>query len=59
VVHPEWGPMSIIGNPIAMSATPAEPGITAPELGQHTEEVLLAAGYSWEDLARLREAGTI
>ncbi len=59
VVHPEWGPMSIVGNPIAMSETPAEPGITAPELGQHTEEVLLEAGYSWEDLDRLRERGAI
>ena len=57
VEHPEWGPISIVGNPIAMSETPAEPGITAPELGQHTEEVLLEAGYTWEDLERLRERG--
>jgi formyl-CoA transferase len=27
----------------------------APELGQHTEEVLLELGYSWEDIARLRD----
>jgi crotonobetainyl-CoA:carnitine CoA-transferase CaiB-like acyl-CoA transferase len=32
---------------------------TAPELGQHTEEVLQAAGYTGEDLARLREKGII
>ena len=31
----------------------------APELGQHTEEVLLAAGLSWEDLASLKDAGAI
>lgn len=30
-----------------------------PELGQHTEEVLLQAGYSWEDIASLSEAGAI
>ncbi len=59
VEHPEWGPISIVGNPIAMSETPAEPGITAPELGQHTEAVLLEAGYTWEDMERLRERGAI
>jgi crotonobetainyl-CoA:carnitine CoA-transferase CaiB-like acyl-CoA transferase len=30
-----------------------------PELGQHTEEVLLQAGYSWDDIASLSEAGAI
>lgn len=57
--HPEWGEMSAIGNPILMSETPAEPGVTAPELGQHTEEVLLELGYTWDDLGKLREAGAI
>jgi formyl-CoA transferase len=31
----------------------------APELGQHTEEVLLEAGYSWEEISRLRGSGAI
>jgi len=31
----------------------------APELGQHTEEVLLELGLSWEDVAGCREAGAI
>jgi crotonobetainyl-CoA:carnitine CoA-transferase CaiB-like acyl-CoA transferase len=31
----------------------------APDMGQHTEEVLLAAGYSWEELASLKDAGAI
>ena len=26
-----------------------------PELGQHTEEVLLTVGYDWEELGALRE----
>jgi crotonobetainyl-CoA:carnitine CoA-transferase CaiB-like acyl-CoA transferase len=30
-----------------------------PELGQHTEEVLLEAGYSWEDIASLSADGAI
>lgn len=30
-----------------------------PELGQHTEEVLLQAGYSWDDIAGLSADGAI
>jgi len=31
----------------------------APELGQHTEDILLGLGYSWDDIAALRDAGAI
>lgn len=31
----------------------------APEHGEHTEEVLLALGYSWDDIAALGAAGAI
>jgi crotonobetainyl-CoA:carnitine CoA-transferase CaiB-like acyl-CoA transferase len=31
----------------------------APEFGQHTEDVLLELGHSWEDIAELKEAGAI
>jgi crotonobetainyl-CoA:carnitine CoA-transferase CaiB-like acyl-CoA transferase len=31
----------------------------APDLGQHTEEVLLDLGLSWDDLAAAKEAGAI
>ena len=30
-----------------------------PGIGQHTEEVLLEMGHSWEDIARLKEQGAI
>jgi len=30
-----------------------------PEWGQHTEEVLLEFGYSWEEIAALREEGAV
>lgn len=45
--------------PVGFSATPADPAAWAPELGQHTEEVLLEAGYSWDDIAQLRDVGAI
>jgi crotonobetainyl-CoA:carnitine CoA-transferase CaiB-like acyl-CoA transferase len=31
----------------------------APDLGQHTEEVLLELGLTWEELAGYKEAGAI
>src|SRR5262249_15195031 len=37
------------------SATPRRP----PRLGEHTEEVLVGAGYATQDIERLREAGVI
>jgi crotonobetainyl-CoA:carnitine CoA-transferase CaiB-like acyl-CoA transferase len=36
---------------------PGHPQGPAPELSQHTEEVLLELGKSWEDIEALRDAG--
>jgi formyl-CoA transferase/CoA:oxalate CoA-transferase len=55
--HPDWGEITTVGFPIRFSETPASPGVAAPELGQHTEEVLLEAGFTWEELEELRAAG--
>jgi crotonobetainyl-CoA:carnitine CoA-transferase CaiB-like acyl-CoA transferase len=57
LVETDDGP--VVGLPVRFSATPASVGGAAPELGQHTEEVLLEHGYSWDDIAALREAGAI
>ena len=57
--HPEWGETVGMGCPIRLSETPARPGRLAPELGQHTEEVLLELGIGWDEIATLREVGAI
>lgn len=59
VEHPVWGEVSLPGSPIRMSRTPATPGVVAPELGQHTEEILLEAGYTWDDISALRDNGAL
>ena len=59
VDHPTGQRIEMIATPIDFRSTPAQTLTAAPEVGQHTEEILLAAGYSWDDLARLREQGVI
>jgi CoA:oxalate CoA-transferase len=50
----------VVRAPVRFSDPLAPPTrVRPPELGQHTEEVLLEAGYSWDDIASLSEAGAI
>ncbi|HTN80247.1 MAG TPA: CoA transferase, partial [Acidimicrobiales bacterium] len=51
------GDVHVVGSPITLSDHPAMLGGMVPELGQHTEEVLLELGYSWDDISELRDAG--
>ena len=53
------GPVTVVTAPVQFSETPACPPSTAPELGEHTEEILLELGYDTESVARLREIGAI
>ena len=52
--HPTLGTLSTLGTPIKLSGTPLTPGRPAPLLGQHTDEVLAAAGYGEQEVASLR-----
>ncbi|MFH1651867.1 MAG: CoA transferase [Chloroflexota bacterium] len=53
--HPTYGPLKIIANPLNFSEDPATIRTPAPELGQHTEEVMLELGYDWEDIGKLKD----
>jgi crotonobetainyl-CoA:carnitine CoA-transferase CaiB-like acyl-CoA transferase len=53
------GATTVVATPVRFGDTPARSDPTVPELGQHTEEVLLELGYSWADLDQLRAAGAI
>ncbi len=47
------------GCPFQLSEMPPRPPQGAPEHGQHTEEVLLELGLTWDDIGRLKEKGAI
>ena len=57
--HPTYGRIEGIANPVKLSETPPTVRMPAPEFGQHTEEVLLEYGYTWEDIARFKEQGVV
>ena len=57
--HPTAGPVKYISTPVQFSKTPAEVKTAAPEYAQHTEEVLLEIGYTWEDIAKFQEEEVI
>jgi crotonobetainyl-CoA:carnitine CoA-transferase CaiB-like acyl-CoA transferase len=57
--HPVHRTVKLIGIPIKLSETPGKTHRRPPLLGEHTDEVLREAGYSPEEIARLRAAGAI
>src|SRR5436190_120409 len=48
-----------LGNPIKLSDTPPTIRTPPPELGEHTDAVLAALGYSRADIAGLRARGVV
>lgn len=59
VPHRTGEDIKVVRSPVEFSATPGSIRRAAPELGEHTEEVLLEHGYTWEDIAALKEKGAI
>lgn len=57
VEHPRLGSLHAIGTPLKLSVTPLDVTRRAPMLGEHTDEVLAAAGYSEAEIEQLRAAG--
>ncbi len=57
--HETIGPIKSVGAPIAYSKASGRMDRGAPELGQHTEEILLERGFTWQQLEELRTLGII
>lgn len=57
--HPKYGVIRVLNNPIKLSETKAEITRPAPELGEHTYEVLAEIGYSHDDIENMMKSGVI
>ena len=57
--HPVAGKVLVSGTPVTVNGEVPKEAQPAPEHGQHTEEVLLELGYSWEEIGALRESGAV
>ena len=59
-LHAEAGSVDLIASPLAqMSATPATIRRAPPLIGEHTDEILGALGYSAERITELRDAKVV
>jgi crotonobetainyl-CoA:carnitine CoA-transferase CaiB-like acyl-CoA transferase len=52
--HPTRGDVSVVGQPITLSRTPARVVSPLPEPGAHTDEILQGLGYSAAEIAVFR-----
>ncbi len=59
VPTPDGGSLSLVGQPITLSRTPARMKRTAGPAGEHNDEILRELGYSDSEIASLREAKTV
>jgi len=53
------GDIALVGQPFTLSRTPSRLVSSAPEYGEHTDEILAEFGYSKDDISRLRKNGAI
>jgi crotonobetainyl-CoA:carnitine CoA-transferase CaiB-like acyl-CoA transferase len=57
--HAQWGAIRQTALLVKLSRTPGRLQGPAPDLGQHTDEVLAEFGYDQEDIARLRQGRVV
>jgi glutaryl-CoA transferase len=59
VSHPEIPNLAMVDLPLAIDGQRAAAQVGPPAVGQHTDEVLGALGYSPTDIAALRDTGAV
>jgi crotonobetainyl-CoA:carnitine CoA-transferase CaiB-like acyl-CoA transferase len=59
IPHPSVPERFIVSSPVQFDGVPLTVKAPAPVAGQHTEEVLLELGYSWDQIAELKDQGAV
>ncbi len=59
VTHPRLDEINLLGVPLTLSASTASIARAAPDKGEHTDELLRAAGYEAAEIAALRQGGIV
>ena len=57
--NPPYEDFRLVAAPMHFSDHVTTPQAAAPELGQHTEEILLETGLDWDAISALREVGAL
>jgi len=59
LMHPDYGPLKVLGIPIKLSDTPGVVENAPPQFGEHNREVLSMLGYGEKEIAKLETSGAI
>jgi crotonobetainyl-CoA:carnitine CoA-transferase CaiB-like acyl-CoA transferase len=59
VRHPRLGELEVQNLPVTLSRTPCAVRTPAPDVGQHTDEILAELGYTEADIRALAADGAI
>jgi crotonobetainyl-CoA:carnitine CoA-transferase CaiB-like acyl-CoA transferase len=59
VDHHLLGRIPVVAHPFRFNETLTRVAAAAPELGQHTEDILQELGLTWDEITALREKAVI